>query len=283
LTLLAYRRESGETLAPDTVLTCEVTDSLGMQVSRQTFQLSYQYAKTIGDIKATLIDADRKGYHLMVDSQISMIAKRGDDHVKYNSSSEFIDSLSNGQAIMHNKYWLENKLVKHEIDTFQNMSSARLHSLVTGYSFRDKIVQEGMVKEKLRILPKNFPEQMLFLLLDLVSYSCYLIFFYTLAWLFKKFEKRDFFSASNCRLINRAGWSLIIPEISQFLFFWLYFPDKNVDKLTLASGSSFPVTAQYEFESATDGTMVLIALSLIVLSIIFKNGLTLKEETSLTV
>lgn len=255
LKVKAQRSDINEHLAPDSIINFRVTDSNHFVISSGTESInSRKHNHGVRSPFEELIRAKMKaGEKMEIDTVIHMI----------------------GQQHPFEMVPVDMKSGVVSPGTFRD------HFLKMFYPVNE-ITQEGGITEQLRIMPATGWQRAGFVLYDFVKNACYVLLMLFLSRLFFHFSKQNFFTAENIRLINRTGWLLLIPTAATQIMYYGFLMNLHPVKLVLAGETDTAVVASYEILANTDWTMVFLGVGLLVLSIIFKDGLKMKEEEEFT-
>ena len=145
------------------------------------------------------------------------------------------------------------------------------------------LVKENEVIEKLRIIPLSTLQKFGFAFYDLLRFGCLTLWFWGMARLFRNFSYRNYFTTNNIILLKQTGWLLLFPEILNVTVFTVFFANIHPVERLNEQGSTIKPFAFYNLYADIHWIIIFLALGLLILSYIFKDGLKLKEEQQLTI
>ncbi len=290
LQLNAYRTSTNERPAPDTLISYSSVDtitgnrsSFGNTSSRSS--LNSNTKKTLDSIVSACI---QKGEVIKLDTQISimqyMIPGSSSMSVGYVGSISW-DSLPDGRFIRVERTYdeLHKQVEGIRRDTFTGKREMLMFDFTHNKRNDYKIVQDGPASETLRLQPTNRTQYIIFILYRLVTWFFTAWLLLTISRLFSNFYNRHYFSLANIKLLRIMGLCLLIPQLLYTVMYWGLLTKIQPAKFMIAGSHDVKLLNQYQFVSETDWTLVFLGLALLILSYIFKDGLSLKEDHDLSI
>ncbi len=276
-----------ESNAPDTSVKYKIQDKDGnIRGSGTTYTSSERPFYNGGDeLKREFEAVNANGKQIILDTEINTITQpnfRGDSG--FISSVDSL-SLKDGRAVFVQKTYAPatQKTVIHK-DTFANTIQANRFLQLNAYKSPNAILEENNVTETLRILPANKWQHVFMILYQTIIFTCWAMLFLILSRLFKNFYFKKFFTKINITILQQAGWCLLSPQILNLILYSVFFVWINPVKIFISYPSNdFKIISYYHIQTGTEWELVFLGLGMIVLSYIFKNGLTLKEEQEFTI
>jgi hypothetical protein len=264
LSVKAHRNNSAEQWAPDTTVKYAFRDSNNHPVAG-TIKIS---GIPLSDEKRKLgqLIADRRSKNLpiMLDTSIAIIGQQHPDKLLPDNTVSFTgtsDSAADLAAI--------NKLYRDR--------------LLSQYDPVNKISQEYVVKENLRIMPAGTVQHIAFVLYKLFTTGCLVLLCLCLAALFGNFKRKIYFTPGNVLLLKRAGWLVLLPSLAALVLYWTILYRIRPVKIMLGADTTPNPTVTYTIIPDADYTLLLLGAGLLVLGYIFNNAFTIKEDNDLIV
>ncbi|MEJ7823739.1 MAG: DUF2975 domain-containing protein [Chitinophagaceae bacterium] len=274
-----------EKRAPDTTVNYSYTFKSG-ESSNGEFSINAQWHDFRKNLDSIIKHVKAKGEEIKLDTAATLIGETQWEQLDYSQAFSGVDSVNPNKFIFRETYQDEKgKIIKEDTDTFTTQADANRFMYLNQYKTPYKIVEEIYAEQSLRIFPKNRLQQFYFLLCVLINTTSLALLFLSLSNLFRNFSNKYYFTFKNIHLLKRVGWFILIPQIMNVIFYWtvlfrirpakIFIPFAAIDKVKLL--------AQYDLQAGINWQLIFVGLGMIVLGIIFKSGLKLKEEQALTV
>jgi hypothetical protein len=278
-------RSDKERRAPDTSVVSEIYSPAGVMVGSGRTNISEH--KLLADTSAYL-EAIKKEYgpgtRMTKDSQVTIIWHQTWDPVKDHSyTSSRFDSLSDGRVVVSKTITKTNGDEIKLADTLADMQTARIFQATNQRINKYNIAEELGGIYNLRISPSKGAQLTWFVLYDVLRLASIALLLLTISRLFQNFYKREYFTIPNVNLLRSSGFYLLIPQLLLVMLYGAFLFGIHPVKLFLSTAGEFDTLAQYELNSGIDIKMIFLALALLVLSYIFRDGMNTKEEHALTV
>jgi hypothetical protein len=228
----------------------------------------------------------KRGDSIKLDTQINIILNRKFDLASLPDGAVSVtgyETLPDGRIVSEIIIRDEKDKQRGKVrrDTFADMRSVRLSEITGNAANNYRLVQKGDAKEMLRLDPSTTGQHLLFVLYKLVIFFFGAWLLLTLSSLFKKFYYREYFTLHNVKRLRNAGWCLLIPQLTEAGFYWGLLANIHPVKIMIKGTEEVKEVAGYEFIPGIDWTYVFLGLGALILSYVFKNGLSLKEEQAL--
>ncbi|HMK04607.1 MAG TPA: DUF2975 domain-containing protein, partial [Ferruginibacter sp.] len=169
-----------------------------------------------------------------------------------------------------------------QVTSYDTSLSASENDLRYNYVTKNIIKETLPQYQKLRINAAGHLQRAGFILYDIAKVSFLALCLYLLARLFQNFERREYFTPANVSFLKWAGLSILIIQLVVTCFYWVFLAYKNPVKLSITP-EKIEHVAQFSFTSDIEVTKILLGISLVVMSYIFRDGLRLKEQQELTI
>ena len=257
ITIDATQEDNDQTLAPEMKINYWYTNAdsakkAGNYVLGNSKMSNASIAAVHGEVNSELQIARQKNLPNHADTQIAVIV--GDD-LRSNDSAKNLSTLTVAD--------LEN--VTHPVNHISQTA--------------------GSIKTTLRIIPVNTAEKLLFIFYSIVSGLGITALFWMLFCLFRNFKNELFFTRQNTDILRFSGFAILAPQIAAIFLNLFYLAKMHPVKMILQSGKTHATDFKnfYDLNIPLNYQSMALALGMIVLSYIFKQGLSLKTEQDLTV
>lgn len=226
------------------------------------------------------------GDTVITDTQINLILARNEDALGHTDKmSVSTEKLADGRMVITKSGIENNKVTVPARDTFPDEVSAGLFAMA-GRTKNDIIIkQQGFRYESLVLKAAGTKQHIIFVLYHILIILPTMLLMLTLSRLFRNFHRHEYFTAANVKLLRKAGIFLLLPQLVYLVFYWTVLFHLDPVKFTI-TGSAFAdvkQVASYQFESGIEYHLVFLALGILILSYIFKNGLSLQRDLDYTV
>lgn len=276
-----------EKYAPDTSVDYSYTTKKGQKVNNRIPLNENDFHNYKEELSKLVAERKINGEEIKLDTQITFIGEiKWGDNVESGVITSGVDSISENVFVYNKSYRNEkNKKIKEESDTFSTRLDAERLLFIGEYNTPYKISEEIFGEQQLRILPATKWQQFFFIILKLIGIISAALIFFSLSRLFKNFFNQIYFTSKNVLLLKKLGWYILVPQITLVIFYWTFLSHIHPVKIFYSSSAMDKVKllTQYDFKSGIDWLLIFIALGIIILSHIFKDGLKMKQEQELTV
>lgn len=275
-----------EMRAPDTNVVYTTFNKNGQKGSGNIHLNENELHNYKKDLDSIIQDIKLKREEIKLDTQITLIGEIQWEKIDYSLAMSGIDSVDVNKFIYTKTYSDEkHKKLKEIKDTFSTRAEAERFLYLGRYNTPYKISEEINEEQSLRIIPKTRSQKFLFIIFKLIIIISLALLFFNLSKIFRNFYNHNYFTYKNVRILKKIGWYILIPQIAIITFYWAFLFHIHPAKffVSYTNISDVKLLTQYDFKSGVDWQLLFVGLSIIVLSYIFKNGLRLKEEQTLTI
>lgn len=275
-----------EALAPDTTVYFKDYKQ-GNTIARNSGSLklnglvSKDYIKRYDSVfKSWKLDGDS----LVLDTQVTLLVNRKNESDIPDMGTETTswDTLGDARVVIHRNLLDEKgKETASFHDTFPDARVASLVAITGNIPQKQVLLQEGFREETIRIKPNGTKQLILFALYELLCYVFSAMFLLTLANLFRNFYRKQYFTLPNVRLLTYAGISLLAVQLLHIIIYWGLLFHLSPVRVVINNVGHADLTATYQLRSSNDNSYIFLGVGLLVLSIIFRNGLRITKENSM--
>ena len=160
---------------------------------------------------------------------------------------------------------------------FADASSAKRYFLLRSFSYSNKISEDAYLTKTLKIRPSNKWQQVSFAVHELVKFASISFLFLFLSRLFRNFSKQRFFTPGNIRLLRNTGFLMLVPPFATVLLYFFVLRHLTPVKYEMDQNAEVSSLIRYNVTPDVNWILITIAVSLLVLPYIFRDGHELKE------
>lgn len=276
----ASRSNANETAAPYTEVKLKRVDSTGQERGSGSYFINEP--QRMEGVEKMFSGNREPGDSIVRDSIFCFLAKWNPISTSDNWGYDTYEPQEDN-TIMYVHTSIRGKDTTVEKKSFPNERAARFYGGMRDISPIKELEQTGMLREDLVLQAKGPAQRIGFALYELICRGCPAILLFLLSRLFRNFSRRDYFVSANVRILKWSGVLLLIPQLVAILVYWFWLLRFTVTRIQTGGEYWTWHTAGYGPLPDVDGSYVFLGLALLVLSYVFRDGLRLKTQETVTI
>ena len=150
------------------------------------------------------------------------------------------------------------------------------------YTPNYKVNQGRHIDENLWIEAIGTEQRLGFIFYDLLLWSCIAWLLFLLSRLFMQFHRREYFTKRTITLLHHSSWLLLTPQIAALILYWLFLAGLHPVRMLVGNEQGTKIIARYELQAGIQWELCLVAVGMLVLTYIFREGVRMKKLEELT-
>jgi hypothetical protein len=274
-----------EKKAPDTSVVTEIYSADGTKVGSGNMNINaHSYLDDSSSYRKRMREEYGIGMKMTRDTQITIIWHQSWEKITDQASAMAgFDSLPDGRVVVEKVITKTNGAEINSSDTLPDMRTAQIFNLTNQRLNKYNISEESGATHLLRVMPTNSVQLSWFVFYDVLRMGSFALLLLAISRLFKNFYKREYFTASNVRLLRLSGWYMLLPQALLTILYWGFLFHIHPIRIFTSTAGEFNFGPQYVICSGIEMPFIILGLALLILSYIFRDGMRLKEDQALTV